>query len=309
MASIYVYSPSSLIIDKKAFARGLARLKHLGHEVTVDPDATASFTRFAGNDETRLRAIDRAASSGADIAIVSRGGYGLTRLLTQLPYDKIHQAVAKGTRFVGFSDFTALQAASYAVNKTVTWAGPSVGADFGHQDPNTQLPDDIMEACFDDLVQGQGEGAGWRLPASSPYQLAADQEEDLGSGVLWGGNLCVLVSLLGTPYFPKVKGGILWLEDVGEPPYKIERMLNQLHLAGVLASQKAIVLGQFTAFTLSPADRGFKLRTVEQWLAQLTGLPVLTGLPFGHVPTKVVLPFGLKTQLTVSGRDVLLYWG
>lgn len=309
MASIYVYSPSSRIIDTKAFTKGVARLKALGHAVEVDVDAKAGFLRFAGDDETRLRAIQRAADSHADIAMVSRGGYGLTRLLPHLPYHAIHKASAQGTRFVGLSDFTALQAAAYAKNKTITWAGPSVGADFGFCDPQTGLPDDIMEACFDDLVQGQGEGAGWRLPVTSPYQLSAGQEQDLGAGVLWGGNLCVLLSLLGTPYFPKVKNGILWLEDIAEPPYKIERMLNQLHLAGVLAQQRAIVLGQFTAYNLSSADKGFKLHTVERWLANLTQKPVLTGLPFGHVPTKVVLPFGLKTQLSVSGRDALLFWG
>lgn len=309
MASIYIYSPSSTIIDKKAFSRGLARLRHLGHEVILDPDARASFLRFAGDDATRLRAIERAATSGADMAMVSRGGYGLTRLLPHLPYDTLHQATLRGTQFVGFSDFTALQAAAYANKKTVTWAGPSVGADFGYCDPKSHVPDDIMEACFDDLVQQQGEGSGWRLPTSSPFQLAPDQEQDLGSGILWGGNLCVLVSLLGTPYFPKIKNGIVWLEDVAEPPYKIERMLNQLHLAGVLAQQKAIILGQFSAYTTAAADKGFNLRTVEKWLSEQTQKPVLTGLPFGHVPTKVVLPFGLKTQLTVTGRDALLYWG
>ena len=85
---------------------------------------------------------------------------------------------------------------------------------------------------------------------------------------MWGGNLSVLVSLLGTPYFPEIKGGILFLEDVGEHPYRIERMLTQLLHAGVLARQKAIVLGQFTEFKLVPHDRGYKLQTVVNWLRQ-----------------------------------------
>ena len=126
---------------------------------------------------------------------------------------------------------------------------------------------------------------------------------------LWGGNLSVLVSLLGTPFWPKVKGGVLFLEDVGEHPYKIERMLTQLLHAGVLAQQKAVVLGQFTSFKLVPHDKGFKLATVVSSLRSQLSIPVLTGLPFGHVPTKVLLPVGAKVDLAVQGRDALLVWG
>jgi muramoyltetrapeptide carboxypeptidase len=131
----------------------------------------------------------------------------------------------------------------------------------------------------------------------------------LKKATLWGGNLSVLVALLGTPYFPVIKSGILFLEDVGEHPYRIERMLTQLLHAGVLAQQKAIVLGQFTEFKLVPHDRGFKLQTVVNWLRQQIKAPVLTNLPYGHVATKVVLPVGAKTELMAEGRDAMLFWG
>jgi len=127
--------------------------------------------------------------------------------------------------------------------------------------------------------------------------------------VLWGGNLTVLASLLGTPYFFCVKGGILLLEDVAEHPYRIERTLTQLLHAGVLARQKAILLGQFTDYQLTAHDRGFKLQTVIDWLRTKVKTPVLTNLPYGHVATKVLLPVGAKTDLVVQGRDVLLAWG
>lgn len=119
----------------------------------------------------------------------------------------------------------------------------------------------------------------------------------------------MLASLVGSDYFPQVKGGILFLEDVGEHPYRIERLLTQLLHAGVLARQKAIVLGQFTEFTLTPHDRGFKLQSVVQWLRSQINTPVLTNLPFGHVATKVLLPVGAKADLIVEGRDALLFWG
>jgi len=126
---------------------------------------------------------------------------------------------------------------------------------------------------------------------------------------LWGGNLTVLTSLLGTPYFPDIKGGTLFLEDIGEHPYRLERMLTQLLHAGVLARQKAILLGQFTDYKLVSHDRGFKLQTVIDWLRQKVKTPVLTNLPYGHVQTKVILPVGAKVDLGVDGRDAMLVWG
>ena len=115
--------------------------------------------------------------------------------------------------------------------------------------------------------------------------------------------------MLGTPYFPDIKGGVLFLEDVAEHPYRIERMLTQLLHAGVLAKQKAIVLGQFTDYKLTPHDKGFKLPSVVIWLRSQIKTPILTNLPYGHVATKVLLPVGAKADLVVEGRDALLFWG
>lgn len=188
---IYIYSPSSAVRDKAAFRRGVKRLKALGHEVEVDDAALSAHQRFAGDDATRLAAISRAAASGADVALIARGGYGLTRILDAIPYKALAKAIEKGTEFVGCSDFTALQNALLVKTGVVTWSGPAVGEDFGAEGG----PDDIMEACFDDLLTGQGEGTGWRMPARD-----ADLKfKPVQDAVLWGGNLCVLASLLGTP--------------------------------------------------------------------------------------------------------------
>lgn len=311
---IYIYSPSSAVRDKASFRRGLARLKAMGHEVEVDEAALQSHLRFAGDDETRLAAIHRAAASGADVALISRGGYGLTRILPGINYKALARAIARGTQFVGLSDFTALQNAVLAKTGAVTWAGPALGEDFGVQGS----PDEIMLACFEDLVTGQGEGTGWRLPAA-PKKLAAKSLAPAGTtgaaaayninkATLWGGNLAVLVSLVGTPYLPEVKGGILFLEDVHEHPFRIERMLTQLLHAGILARQKAVIFGQFSNYKLSTHDRGFKLQTVVERLRSLIKAPVLTGLPFGHVATKVLLPVGAPVTLAVEGHDAFLLW-
>jgi muramoyltetrapeptide carboxypeptidase len=320
MAHVYLYSPSGAVRDRAAFRRGVQRLRSLGHEVEIDPDALAHWQRFAGDDETRLAAIGRAAASGADVALITRGGYGLTRLLPQLPYRALARAVQRGTQFVGISDFTALQLALLAKTGAVTWAGPALLEGFGaadaadaadgHGGVRQSGPDPIMLACFDDLLIGAGQGTGWRLPAvrgANAEPLPAKLH--LRTAPLWGGNLTVLASLLGTPYFPQVNGGILFLEDVAEHPYRIERMLTQLLHAGVLARQKAIVLGQFTGYKLVSHDRGFNLNQVVQWLRAQVKAPVLTGLPYGHVPTKVLLPVGAKIDLLVEGREALVLWG
>lgn len=307
MAHIYVYSPSGAVRDKTGFRRAVRRLKALGHEVELDASALASHQRFAGDDATRLAAIGRAAASGAHVVMTTRGGYGLTRLLPHLPYDALRQSVEQGSAWVGLSDFTALQSALLALRGTATWAGPALLEDWATE----EAPDEIMQACFDDLVTGVGEGTGWRLPAGDfkahPALASTDGWGEEGA-ILWGGNLTVLCSLLGSPFFPVVAGGVLFLEDVAEHPYRIERMLTQLLHAGVLGAQRAVVLGAFNRYQLTPHDKGFNLNQVVAWLRQQLDVPVLTGLPFGHVPTKVVLPVGKPVDLYVQGREALMFW-
>ena len=183
----------------------------------------------------------------------------------------------------------------------VTWSGPALGEDFGVEGE----PDDIMQDCFEDLVSGQGEGAGWQLPVSEARERLMQVKE----ATLWGGNLAVLSSLAGTPWMPEIDGGVLFLEDVHEHPYRVERMLTQLLYAGVLGRQKAILLGHFTNYKPYPHDRGFKLQTVVDWLRTQVKCPVFTRLPFGHVATKVALPVGAPVHLAVEGRDAFVLWG
>ena len=146
MSSIYIYSPSGAVRDRAAFRRGVQRLRALGHDVELDTGALRSQQRFAGTDAERVEAIDRACASQADIALISRGGYGLTRILPALHYKRIAKAIERGTRFMGLSDFTAFQAAVLAQTGASTWAGPALGEDFG-----ADVVDDIMQACFEVL--------------------------------------------------------------------------------------------------------------------------------------------------------------
>jgi muramoyltetrapeptide carboxypeptidase len=167
--------------------------------------------------------------------------------------------------------------------------------DFGR----TEL-DEVTPDCFAEAMNGELEAVGFRTEAGFDGLDA--------KGLLWGGNLTVLCSLLGTPWWPKVKGGVLFLEDVSEHPYRVERMLLQLHQAGVLDTQKAVLLGAFSDWRKSPMDRGYTMKSAVAHVRGVTRTPVLTGLPFGHVPTKVTMPFGRKVQVLVQARDVLVGW-
>jgi muramoyltetrapeptide carboxypeptidase len=302
------------------------RLKQHGFEVVLDEAALARQQRFAGSDEQRLQALHRVAEQGARgelcVALASRGGYGLTRLLDHIDWPLLARSVEGGLRWVGYSDLTALQLGAMAhgaagpervphdhshshdhdhgehcAHAGGWWHGPMANDDFGRP---AETLDEVTEACFLEAMGGELEAVGFRTEAGFDGLDV--------SGRLWGGNLCVTTTLLGTPHFPRVKGGILFFEDVAEHPYRIERMLLQLHQSGVLEAQKAIVLGQFTDYKKSPLDRGYTLKSAVAHLRSVCRVPILTGLPFGHVPTKVCLPVGRRVTLAVQGRDAFIGW-
>lgn len=331
MTSLILYSPSG-VVAAPPLRRAAQRLAALGYQVEIDASALAKHQRFAGDDDTRLAALHRVAERAPDIAMATRGGYGLTRLLDRIDWPLIHRSIERGTRWVGHSDFTAFQlgllahrdgagqgAATCRVHGDdhddshhpaehpdhpargivgLTWAGPMACGDFGGE-----VVDDITEPCFAEAMSGALEAVGFRTEAGFDGLTVR--------GTLWGGNLCMVTSLLGTRHWPKAattRGGILFLEDVNEHPYRVERSLLQLHQAGVLDAQKAVLLGDFSGYRPSPLDRGYRLKTAIDQLRGLTRTPILTGLPFGHVPTKVTMPVGARVELLVQGRDVLVGW-
>ncbi len=307
---LHIFSPAGVVPVAGSVKRAAKRLKALGFAPQVDASALAKHQRFAGDDDTRLAAIGRMAALGGGVALATRGGYGISRLLDRIDWPAIAASVERGVSWVGHSDLTALHLAAMAhqasgpakVGEGHTagfWAGPMACGDFGRDD-SPEGGDDVTQDCFVEAMLGMSEGMGFRTTVGFDGLSA--------KGRLWGGNLAMVQALIGTPHFPKVKGGILFLEDVNEHPYRIERALLQLHQAGVLDQQKAVVLGAFTEFKPSPLDKGYKLATAIDHLRQQTRTPILTGLPFGHVPTKVCLPVGRQVELVVEGRDTLMLW-
>ena len=295
MPTLTIFSPSGVVARPPLLRLAAKRLTSLGFDVQVDEAATARGQRFAGSDETRLAAIHRVAQAAPSVAMASRGGYGLSRLLDGLDWSVLARSVERGTRWVGYSDFTALHMGLLTHAKSPSWAGPTALDAFGGE-----TVDDVTAGCFTEAMHGELEALGFRT------EVGFDGLE--ARGTLWGGNLTMVCSLLGTRHFPKVRGGILFLEDVNEHPYRVERNLLQLHQAGVLDAQNAVLLGAFTAWKPSLLDRGYKLASAVAAVRARTATPVLTGLPFGHVPSQVSLPVGRRVSLAVQSRDAFIGW-
>jgi muramoyltetrapeptide carboxypeptidase len=299
MTRLCLFSPSGVTLDAAPLRRARERLRAMGFDAVIDAAALKRHQRFAGDDDTRLEALHRVARQAPSIAMAVRGGYGLTRLLDRIDWALMRRSVEQGTRWVGLSDLTALQLGLLTHGRCTSWAGPTGSEDFGRSDEAGGL-DDVTVACFREAMSGELEAVGFRTEAGHDGLECR--------GVLWGGNLTVLVSLLGTPHWPRIRGGVLFLEDVNEQPYRVERMLLQLHQAGVLGAQKAVLLGHFTVHGKSPLDRGYSIRAAVSHVRSVCTTPLLTGLPFGHVPTKLSLPVGARVRLAVQERDVLVGW-
>jgi muramoyltetrapeptide carboxypeptidase len=301
MTTLTLFTPAGALAKAQPLQRAARRLAQLGFEVGIDADALSRHQRFAGDDATRLAALHRVADAAPSVALATRGGYGLTRLLDQIDWVRIARSVEHGTRWVGYSDLTALQNAFIARHKGLSmWAGPLACDDFGRSEAEGGV-DDVTRDCFTEAMSGALEAVGFRAPAAYFDGLEA-------RGRLWGGNLTVLCSLLGTPHWPKVKGGILFLEDINEHPYRVERMLLQLQQAGVIDAQAAVLLGDFSGAPKSPLDKGYGIKDAVAALRSRTKTPVLTGLPFGHIRTKVCLPVGATVELFVQGREAIVGW-
>lgn len=287
---VAIVAPSGYASDAATLARGIAQLEAQGCRVHNYYDPAASYQRFGGTNEGCIAQLNAAAQNPeVQIVMALRGGYGLSRLLPALDLPLIAQS---GKLFVGHSDFTVLQMALLAQAGKISFAGPMLCSDFG------------AEALSDFTMRHF-----WHCLSSHAYaiEMAAEDNPAVNvAGTLWGGNLAILNHLIGTPYLPQPKDGILFIEDINEHPYRVERMLLQLLHAGVLAKQKAILLGDFSGYRLSEYDRGYDFDEMLAYIRSQLSVPVLTGLPFGHIRDKVTLAVGCQAELMAEGQAVRL---
>ena len=222
-----------------------------------------------------------AADPHVELVIAARGGYGWSRLLDRIDFAALARA---RKQWMGHSDFTAFQLAALAHARMTTFAGPMAAYDFGAAIPSAFT----LDHC-------------WGLLSATRYEIecALEGPDFAGEGVLWGGNLAMVAHLAGTPHMPRVDDGILFLEDISEHPYRIERMIYQLHHAGLLVRQRAVLLGDFSDYELGPNDNGYDAVAMVAHVRARLDVPVYTGFPFGHCPEKLTLPVGGRCAISV----------
>lgn len=266
------------LLRREAFASA----EKLGFRLRELPSTYLEMARFAGSDQVRAQDfVSALTETDADLVMAMRGGYGAARLLDLIDWEALRGVT---TPMVGFSDFTALNLAFYAKTGQVSWQGPT-------------LRDLIQPEAL--TLEGLTTVLGQR-PLDVSWTTQVIQTLDV-TGTLWGGNLAVLTSLVGTPYLNEHDGDILFIEDVAEPAYRIERMLMTLRLAGILDKQKAVIVGDMQGADRPVGwDGDFSLAMALDYLADQTGIPFVTGLPFGHIHRKCSLPVGGRVRCQVQ---------
>ena len=285
---IAVVAPSGYAADPAAFARGLDHLRALGHTVQDFSARGTREQRFAASDAERVAQLHAAAlDPDVELVITLRGGYGLSRLLPAIDFKLLTRSVLEGgKRWVGHSDFTVVQLAMLATADAGSFAGPMICDDFSRADLSEFTHQHFWQ-CITQMT--------CHIDVQAQDNPVAHIE-----GMLWGGNLSMLCHLIGTPWMPTIQDGILFIEDVNEHPYRVERMLLQLAHAGVLSHQRAIVLGDFSGYKLSDYDNGYDFKQMLSYLRSRFELPILQGLPFGHMKDKLTLPVGAHCVLESS---------
>ncbi|HAM4836676.1 TPA: muramoyltetrapeptide carboxypeptidase [Escherichia coli] len=302
MSLFHLIAPSGYCIKQHAALRGIQRLTDAGHQVNNVEVIARRCERFAGTETERLEDLNSLArlTTPNTIVLAVRGGYGASRLLADIGWQALVARQQHDPLLIcGHSDFTAIQCGLLAQGNVITFSGPMLVANFGADELNTFTEHYFWLALRNETftIEWQGEGPTCQT-----------------EGTLWGGNLAMLISLIGTPWMPKIENGILVLEDINEHPFRVERMLLQLYHAGILPRQKAIILGSFSGSTPNDYDAGYNLASVYAFLRSRLSIPLITGLDFGHEQRTVTLPLGAHamlnntregTQLTISGHPVL----
>ena len=204
----------------------------------------------------------------------------------------------RGTILAGFSDVTAIQCALLAQGDMSSLAAPMLYSEFGKNKPDQVSCRQFVEALTDPKLTIDVTNAAL-TSEKLPTVLATSATQTI-TGTIWGGNLSVVSALAGSPYLPRIKGGIVFLEDVGEQTYRIERMLYDLYLAGVFKDQQAIVFGAITGTGEDSYDARYDISIVIQNLHELTGLPIYNGMRFGHIAQKQSFPLGATCEISVN---------
>jgi len=294
-AVIGLVAPSSPQRDESRLERGIRYLESLGYRIQLGRHTHRRYREYlAGTDSERCADLEAMFSDPkVDAIFCTRGGYGSARLLPLLNLDIIRR---NPKIFVGFSDVTALQLALWKRLRFVTFSGAL---------PSVDMADEFNPAAeqqFWDVLTRTSPGMVLRNRGFTTLSKGDSDGGTPSTGTLLPANLAMVCSLAGTPWLPSLKRSILILEDVGEEPYRIDRMLLQLRLSNIPREVAATVFGHFTP---SPGQQHVSRDVLKEWAAESSG-PVVTGFWYGHEQEKFTVPVGIRAALTIRRPHITL---
>ncbi|MEC7149049.1 MAG: LD-carboxypeptidase [Pseudomonadota bacterium] len=297
--TIGLVAPASVTYESLQLQIALEALEAMGLKAKVGPHVMDRYGYLAGEDEDRASDINAAfADPEIDAVFALRGGWGASRLLPFLDFDLIAE---NPKIFLGYSDITSLLNAIYAKAGVVTFHGPNVMSrwnEFTYQGMREVLFDarastySNPEVIDDDLVARK-----YRIQTINAGKA---------TGHLIGGNLTLMSALVGTSYFPNASGAILFLEDVGEAIYRVDRMMTQLKLSGVLGQVSGVVFGHFTDVTPNPGLGNFALMDILKQHCEPLGVPCYFGAMIGHVEQQSTVPVGAIAEMDAGAGALRL---
>lgn len=291
---IGLISPASAPDDLSSVENGTRYLESLGYNVVTGKNVGKNVGYLAGTEEERIDDINFMFKNKEVKAIFClRGGYGTPRLLDKIDYKIIRN---NPKIFVGYSDITALQMAILQKTGLVTFAGPMVSVDFHNE------IDKFTEKMFWALITSNKKIGRVAQPGNEKiFQLSKGQAK----GRIIGGNLAVFTSLIGSPYLPQLKEKILLLEEIGEMPYRVDRMLNQLRLSKIFSQVKGVILGAFVDCNEhDPLKKTLTLGEVIGHYFQKMKIPVIYNFKHGHLKSNITVPLGIMTKINASKEFV-----
>lgn len=301
--TIGVVAPSSPPKDPNEIDRGIAALKTLGFKVRLGKAVRKRTGYLAGSDNERANDINSMfADPTVDAVMCLRGGYGSPRILDLIDYQKIkkHPKI-----FCGFSDITALHLAIQKKVGLCTFHGPTVLSGFAKNPTSAYTVGSFLKAvCTPSPIGDIGIG----FPKKQ-YPKPVTICKGRASGKLLGGNLTLITSLVGTQYQPSFSGSILFLEDINEPIYKIDRILTHLLHAGVLKGVRGVALGIWSGCEGDNKQKGEKKISLADMFADklsVLKIPIVLGLPIGHIDDYTTLPYGVRAELDAGARTLVV---
>lgn len=284
-AHVALVSPAGPFREDNELERARANVRKFGWEPVVMTNARARDGYLAGTDDQRARDINAAIADKEIQALwCLRGGYGAMRILDVLDYTGMKRAPKA---VIGYSDVTALHAAFGRRSDLVTFHGPTAR-------------EVIPPFAFESLQNAVARGADpcGEMPTAKTIRGGKAR------GPLVGGNLALLTALAGTPYSPNYSGAILVIEDVNEAHYRIDRMLQTLHLSGAFAGLAGLIFGRFTDIPKEFGDAEWSLERVLADAATRAGVPCVIGAPFGHIDDQWTLPLGGMAEFDADARTL-----